>query len=768
MAPGACAGTTGAMRFPALAAIPIVLGIVALAACSGDAPRTGSAAASDAGPALLTLDDFESGAAWSLDSADNYAALSPQRSAASDGLLGLQIDYADNGRGKSLVRREVEWDLSGVTALSIDAHLPSAAEVQLALALRGKDGALFETRPQALTPGWNRGLTWTLDAEGFKDGTDLAKWRAAAAQVNRVMVQVIPAKGDGRVAIDRLRAAPAEAVVERRERARIEAHLAPAAPLRRHGLAEIELDALYPADAALVKDPLGEPWLRRMTAAQAQLRAPDGALMTIAGFCTAIEPAEGGVRYRFRFRLAPHLAGEWRYQAGIEAGGRWAWAAPASFVVDEAAAGPGPIRLDPRDPRWFARADGSFFWPLGENVAWSGDYEPYLKAIAAAKGNFLRSWICPWNDSLDVDGRLDVIDFAAAERIDRLFAQAQEHGVAVQLCLQYHGMLGGDWHRNPFNKANGGPCSDPREFWSRWEAKERFRKLLDYCVARWGWSPQLFAWELWNEAELTPRFRDEDVVQWHREMAEHLQRIDVHRHLVTTSTAGAGGLPELWRIQAIDVVQPHLYDPRAPRAMHSVVAQLSAVRKPILIAEWGRGWEPFHDQVDREGRAFRQSLWSAWMLGLPGAPLTWWWDTHVEPNDLLAHLAGPAAFLAGEDPRGRDLRPLTVALPDGAEALCLVGADRAYGYAYHPESVAKPGAAPIASPLPAGRSLRLEGLAPGAYRLELWDVEKAVALPARDLQVGDEGAAIPAPDTRGEFAFKLVRARPLAPAASVP
>ena len=90
---------------------------------------------------------------------------------------------------------------------------------------------------------------------------------------------------------------------------------------------------------------------------------------------------------------------EWRYQLGVRA--------PAAADLGRAGLVRGLRRVrgcrpdphDATDPRWFCARDGSFFYPLGENVAWSGDYEPYAAALAAAGATCFRTWICPWERS---------------------------------------------------------------------------------------------------------------------------------------------------------------------------------------------------------------------------------------------------------------------------------------------------------------------------------------------------------------------------------
>jgi len=745
----------------------VLVAVTLLAGCGpegGSLPPAASAATATTtagtAPQVQLLEDFEDDPAWSLDSANDYAALSATEHPVTSGRFALRVAVSDNGRDKAIVRKEVDLDLSSAQSLLIDVYNAQSAAVSAALALHASDGSLWELKAQTLVPGWNRDLTFHLDASGFVAATDLGKWAAAAALIDRVLVYVLPLKGDCVVVLDNLRCCSTAAAVLRRDSARFLAP--PAAPqtVARYAPAVVQIEAVFPPNASLSTTSLDDPWLRRMTAVQARVVAPDNTVAAIAGYCDGIESRDGQSVYHYRLQLPSTQSGSWSYQIGLVAGRGWHWLDPQSYVVDESVAGAGPVGIDAHDPRWLSRRDGSFFYPMGENVAWSGDYEPYAAAIEAAGGTVMRVWICPWNNPLDVAGKLAVVNFASASRIDAIFAIAARHNLTVQLCLEYHGALTWDWGRNPFSLANGGPCADPREFWSNGTARDHFHKLLDYCVARWGGSPQLFAWELFNESDLTYRFSDDDVISWHQDMAQYLHACDPLHHLVTTSVSAPSALPGLWSQAGLDLCEVHVYDPHAGQALQRAASLSAAVRQPVLVGEWGRGWNPADDQQDRSGTAYRQALWSGWMHGFAASPWTWWWDTAVEPNHLLTQLSRLARFVAGEDPRGETWSTLAIALPQGRQADCLIGVNRAYGYVYQPGAVDHPGAAALEPVLAAARHLVITGLAAGRWRCEFWDVSSGVALPARTITATSEAADLGSPGLSGEFAFKLTRLAP--------
>ncbi len=739
--------------------LALFLPLLLASSCERSAADAAAAiAAVPSGPRLL--EGFEDDPLWTLDSANDYAALSASAADASEGAFGLKVAVSDNRRDKAVIRKEVALDLSRVRRLLIDARNASTQAVTIDLALHATTGALFTTRPRALAPGWNRDLAFELDAGGFAVGADLAQWAAASPTIDRLIIEIHPVKGDCVVGLDNLRADGP--VLLRQERARLLAVDAPVGPVARYAAAQILVDVRYPAPTAFV--PLAiDPFLARMTSVTARVLAPDGTIANVQGFCMSASPVVAGeLTYRYGVRLPTALPGTYRWQIGVGTLTAWTWSVPGALTVAAfaEAASPGPVQRDHANPRWLCRADGSWFQPRGKNVAWSGDYEPYAAAIEANGGTCMRVWICPWTEPLDCGGRLEAINFPDAAHLDAIFATAARHHLVVQLCLTYHGALGWDWARNPWNTANGGPCADAREFWTNGVARAHFQRLLDYCVARWGASADLMAWELSNECDLTPRFKDQDIVDWHREMAAYLHRIDPLHHLVTTSVSRPEALPSLWRGADLDLVEVHGYDAHAPALIDRIAAAFAGQPLPVLLAEWGRGFQAADDQGDRGGVALRQALWSAWMDGLAGEPLPWWWDTHMERNHLLEQVAHLAEFARGEDLRTETWRTLQAPFGEHGVARCLLGLDRAYGYCCDPAAVDRAGAA--AEPLlRSPHRIVLRGLPAGTWRLTVWDTATWTVVESGSL--GGDELQIDTPETLGECAFKLVRDPPLQP-----
>jgi len=94
-----------------------------------------------------------------------------------------------------------------------------------------------------------------------------------------------------------------------------------------------------------------------------------------------------------------------------------------------------------------------------------------------------------------------------ARRWDATVAAAGEHGVYLQIALQHDGQYSSrtnpNWPENPWNKSRGGWLQSPEDFFTDPRAIALTKAKYRYIVARWGYSPYILAWELFNEVEWT-------------------------------------------------------------------------------------------------------------------------------------------------------------------------------------------------------------------------------------------------------------------------
>jgi len=55
------------------------------------------------------------------------------------------------------------------------------------------------------------------------------------------------------------------------------------------------------------------------------------------------------------------------------------------------------------------------------------------------------------------------------------------------------------WRHHPYNRRNGGPCASRRRLLTCPDTRAAIKARLAFASDRWGGSPALFAWDLWNE-----------------------------------------------------------------------------------------------------------------------------------------------------------------------------------------------------------------------------------------------------------------------------
>jgi len=394
----------------------------------------------------------------------------------------------------------------------------------------------------------------------------------------------------------------------------------------------------------------------------------------------------------WRLRFTPTKPGVWRWRwirttpAGSESG-PWQDLAVAPNLDP---ARHGFVRRSADDPRYLEFDDGTPFFAVGENLAWydsrgSLAYEDWIPKLAASGANYIRLWMPSWAMGLvyppatleDWSARLD-----RAWQLDRVIELAEQHGLYVMLSVQNHGpfelggFFGSGWDANLFNVANGGPLAHPSEFHGSAEAREIFRRYLRYVVARWGHSPNVFCFELWNEVDLTERPESmEPLVDWHREMAGLLRELDPNDRLISTSTsdelmtftAWLGNFPiedyplefePVWELPEIDFVQLHSYqiwgwNVRLPVAdtIFRLSDRMARYGKPVLVAEAGVDFRGIAEtlQADPQGEGFHDLLWAGAFAGGFGSGMSWWWDFVVDTEGWYFHFTPLARLVAGVD-----------------------------------------------------------------------------------------------------------------------
>ena len=680
-------------------------------------------AVEDAGREIV-WDSFESYNRWAVEAADDPATLGINKDPlrVSAGRQSLRCEFTSFRKHRSHLRREVFLDLSQMSRMLLDVYAEiEGLHIGVALRVTAWQKS-YQTYPIPLAQGWNKDVEIDLESDQFNMAERGAPQLAMIENrddVRRISI-VIHHKPDtkGVVFLDniRWRGQPDEEW-ERRD-PRIVSITANSSVVRKFEKLELEVD--LEATYGSYFDP-GELDI------SASFLSPEGERFTARGFLAEYTEADYEPRaVKWLVRFAPGDVGRWEYNVLVKTRHGQALSATRVFHCREPAPGNrGFVRRSKTDGLYFEFDNGEFFYPIGQNVCWATDYEPYFKKMAENRENFARVWMCPWHLPLELRDEVGKYNLDSAKGMDRLVDLAEEYGIYLQIVLEYHGMLRDDsWGENPYNQANGGPCKWPEDFFVDGDARRLFKQRLRYIAARWGYSTHIFAWELFNEADLAKHYDTRHVVRWHGEMGRCLKSVDAQRHLITTSCYNETFADELWRQWPIDFAQAHRYTPDVIRFVKDTAADKEDLNKPYFIGEFGRGWTADVDQKDTEGAHLHAGLWGSFMTPAAGAAMVWWWDTYVEPHGLYRHYQALAAFARGEDRRGRDYRfvRLRAEAPGNKEVDVrgLLSSTRCLLWLFNEQDAKTPSAAGVPR-VPEGTTLRLSGMWPGHYLVEFWD-----------------------------------------------
>lgn len=406
----------------------------------------------------------------------------------------------------------------------------------------------------------------------------------------------------------------------------------------------------------------------------------------------------------WKVRFAPQEIGDYTFHLQATVAGVTISSPVFTFTTSKST-NPGFIGISNDNGRYFEFDNGDPFIGIGLNVGWwqadkrrISTYGYYLTEMNAHQANLARIWMTnsgkrqtvKWVFSLQDENLGNHYNLEEAWAFDQIVELAEQNDVYLLLVLdpvsQYDSI---PWADNVYNTTNGGICTYtnqifhavPNKPWKQDQGAcpggdplEFQQRVLRYMIARWGYSTNLFAWELWNEiTEIkTPTTWapeiwdwavnwDQEIVPWHQVMGSYLDDLDAHPHMVTTSSGSFWEHPDLYSKQELDIAQMHFYyveglvddnsgDPviysepeghdMADVTQYYATQLFSSVDidpKPSLIGEFGlvnSGWHP-SDYLDEDmaGLYLHDGLWSSLMSGMASANLGWHWQYYLG-NDL--------------------------------------------------------------------------------------------------------------------------------------
>ncbi len=552
--------------------------------------------------------------------------------------------------------------------------------------------------------------------------------------------------------------------------------------VERYGLLELDLQTNLQAD---------NPYDPNQIELKVGFIAPSGRKLEVGAFWYQdYDPQTRQPQGRpgWKVRFTPDESGDWIAAAFAPSVGLRS--NPISFKVT-ASKRPGFVRINPTNSRYLALDNGSFFFPVGVNMGWWEDghdpvaqYGQWLDEFTQNGGNTIRVWMASWSFGIEwKDTGLGDYDQRQYEAwlLDQLFRLADEHGVKVILVLINHGPFSiranPEWEDNPYNAALGGPLSSPEQFVSDPQAKAYFERRLSYIVDRWGYSPDLLAWEWWNEVNLTP-ITDDKLIPWLKEMTAYLRQRDVNQHLTTNSFAMRSE-SAIWKLPELDIAQEHEYSSQINVLDHDLASRVaqdyqafakSMPAKPILLGEFGYSARNYGDDIEPTGIHLHNGLWATTFSGYAGTGMYWWWDNYLDANNLWYHFKGLSQFISGEDlTKYRPFSPLQISGPVGnpgkVDGLGLNGKNtliwiRSDGYTVQASMDAGTGKANSSAyipPLVEGLQLTLNKVTNGEYTVSWYDPQTATWLSNFTVSARNHSLVIPIPAFRDDLAAKIVR-----------
>ncbi len=521
-----------------------------------------------------------------------------------------------------------------------------------------------------------------------------------------------------------------------------------------------------------------------------EFTSPSGKIADIGAFWYQDYYKVGGQKGQpgWRARFTPTETGEWSAIARIPQ--RGLESDPIRFtVVDSGRLG--FVRVNPNNPRYFALDDGSFFFPIGLNIAWwSGagkplsDYQKWMDPFAANGGNAIRVWMAEWSFGLEWSNT-PLGDYTnrlyKAWLLDQIFSMADERDMYILLvllnCADFNTWQTDGWTHTPYNAANGGPLERADQFVTDPTARALLQRRLNYIINRWGYSPRLLAWEWWNEVNLAP-FTDTTLIPWLQEMTAYVREHDVNGHLVTNSYA-IRDLSPIWSMPEMDIIQKHEYAHQVDSPVKDMAERAaadfarlagSAPPKPILLGEFGYGDEGYGKEIDKSGIHLHNGIWATTFAGYAGSGMYWWWDVYVEVYNSWHHFNGLKVFLEGVDLSGyQPFSPLIIRGQGGTQAqaagLGLRGDDvliwlRSDEYTVQAvEAAAKKagvsGAYNYRQPALNGLTITLPEMVDGAYTVRWYDPQGARWLDAAEAAAQGGRLVIAVPDFNRDLAARI-------------
>ena len=551
------------------------------------------------------------------------------------------------------------------------------------------------------------------------------------------------------------------------------------------------------------------PFRATELALDAEFRLPSGKVLRVPGFYSQDYVlrdhhgvlTEGTAGWRIRFSGSEPGAYDWKVELRVK--GELVTTQQGPIFTLKKSSGHGMIRVSRQSKRYLEYEDGASFFAVGQDVCWTTDV---TKAIPGVR---ISSAILPWDEAfvrwfrrmgqnganwarvfMKPNFYLETGEpwawlLESAWRLDQVLELARQNGIHICLCFNPERSDSGTCYKGAMdlmrasNTAWGRLLSAQQsgfdQFFTNPLSREMYRDKIRYVVGRWGYSPNIFAWELWNEIETVTS--SEGVGQWCREMTSYLRAVDPWRHLVKSSAHHAWS-PEYWGEDDGDLNDVHPYfgwaGDEGPKNLGAFLPEFSsgvcATGRPFIIGETGIAREVTTkyglagDLADQDVTCLHvhEALWGGLFSGAVGTGMVWWWDEHVDQHDAYHRFRAISNFVADIEfnhenfTRGEQASAST----DQMRLLELEGKTtrllwlRHRNLSWYSVAVEKIKLEPVRQ-----ATVTLSGLEAGNYSVEFWNPEEGKLLRTQEFPVKGSSITVPLPTLVTELALKVRRVK---------
>ncbi|WP_376095382.1 hypothetical protein ACE7GA_02955 [Roseomonas sp. CCTCC AB2023176] len=372
---------------------------------------------------------------------------------------------------------------------------------------------------------------------------------------------------------------------------------------------------------------------------------------------------------------------------------------------------------------------------------------------------------------------------------DDLFALCERVGMRMLLTPFDTFFTWTHFRHHPYARENGGPCESPRTLLTCPETRERVKARLAFATERWGGSGALFAWDIWNE--MHPAHAGDDPSEFEPFiddvggfLRETEMRLHGRAHPQCVSIFGPqlewqpATVDPIFRHPALDFASSHFYehgtidDPRDTVAAAVSVGRLTREAlahitdgRPFFDSEHG----PIHRFKDKrrplpeafDDEYFRHIAWAHLASGGAGGGMRWPNRTpHVLTAGMRRAQKAMADFLPLIDwPSFRRVNLNEEVRVDDRSVAPFASGDASQAVAFLLRRDLRPDGR-VDSSRRSEVALGIPGLAPGSYRVTLWDAAEGREAGCRDVRVGADGRAELLLPIGTSLALALRRTRP--------